>query len=252
MPRNELPRVGEGFPCPRSISRPALGTIVLVLGLTLSSCGLENTVYYSQPALSNGGGSGPIILQHNTANNDGPFLGYDVYYRVFGPDDESKADTALSTIGSVQDTTTYTPATALAKLVNDTKFVRILSIDASGALYEKSPLLSVANSGVASSYTIQVPTDSSWYYTVDSNLSQKIKIVRGVSSTSTFISFNSPYVPNTDKDYASAQQASTGSRIFIVLFAIAYGFDFSSSSSSATIYSFPVGTKLSYTLPPSF
>jgi hypothetical protein len=260
VPRNRVGRSGEAYLSPAAVF--AFLVLFFISCLSLAGCGLESSVYYSLPTFYISGNSFPVTLTHNTANSDSSFLGYDVYYRVYF--DPNAATTDLAVITAVNDINSYTPSSALAKL-RGMGFVRLQSLGqttsiSTPTLNQTSPLFHVANNGIASTYLIMFNSTGSnwynvynWYYTVsDDNNVQQTQLVRNISTTGALVSFNSAYsVGQLDYADISHSPPSGSSQIYIILFAVAYGFDFTSTSSS-TIYSFPVGAELKYTLPSNY
>lgn len=204
--------------------------------MALSSCGLESSTYYYTPSFYFSGTSGPIVLQHNTANTDSSFLGYEVYYRVYyGNDDgydEAEADYVMIS-STVQNTDVYTPTTALNKLKAQ-GFVRLLS-DTDYETYFHT------TSSSSTKFTIQLDSSVRDWYFIDSSDSSgtKTAVYRSKSSSSSradAVSFNTKY-SSGDADYDSSTTCNSGDDLYIVMFAVAYGFDL---TSSGAIYSLPV------------
>jgi hypothetical protein len=225
----ECPIGGAPFPVLRRIVY--LG-FVLFAALAVSSCGLESSTYYYTPSFTFSGTSGPIVLQHNTANTDSSFLGYEVYYRVYYNDAAGNgyeaADADYVMISStVQNTDVYTPTTALNKLKAQ-GFVRLLS-DTDYETYFHT------TSSSSTKFTIQLDNSvRDWYFIDSSDSSTQTAIYRNTGSTG--VSFNTTYTSGDD-DYDSSTTIGSGKEIYIVMFAVAYGFDL---SSSGAIYSLPV------------
>lgn len=235
VPRNSRKtrnRAGKGRPSP-ALKRPAWLGIALLAALALSSCGLESSTYYYTPSFTFSGTSGPIVLQHNTANTDSSFLGYEVYYRVYYNDsngdgyDAADADYVMIS-STVQNTDVYTPTTALNKLKAQ-GFVRLLS-DTDYETYFHT------TSSSSTKFTIQLDNSvRNWYFTDSSDsTSTQTAIYRNTGSSD--VSFNTTYTSGDD-DYDSSTTIGSGKEIYIVMFAVAYGFDL---SSSGAIYSLPV------------
>ncbi len=173
------------------------------------------------------GGSNIITLTHNSANVDS-FLGYDVYYRAFST--LSDATTARVTIENASNLNTATPEGVLAQLTGTQGFKKMYLF--SNATVSPTPLLSGA-----STYTIQLvntSTTTNWYFYTDTNPTAHIELVRGTGSGECF---NAGYSVGTS-DYTSSDSLSksSGQNVFIVAFAVAYGYDFTKLQS---IYSFP-------------
>jgi hypothetical protein len=224
--RNRVRRLGEG-----GLALLAAAACILAL----AGCGLETTIYYDKPTFINNGSS--FILTHNTANTDSSFHGYELYYRVY--DDSSKAATDLAFINSMQDTSSYSPITAFSSLTGSRGFVRLRDVD-----NNDFPLFPIAVPSVATKFII-LPDNSStsvnWSYTTDP-VTTETELLRYNGD-----SFNSVYATG-DTDF-SGTTVQLGNTVYIVMFAVAYGFDFSSTSST-TIYSFPVAADvLTYTTP---
>ena len=245
MSRNDIGVIGEG-----SYLLKLASLAVILFSSLIVSCGLDNSIFYSPPSFTVSGNTGPIILQHNTMNIDGTFLGYEVYYRVYA--DLSSATLDLNYIVTLNDTTNYTPLSAFNLLLSR-KFVRLQSRFLSTGLVDTSPpLFHPSNYLFASQFTIQAfNTLPTFYFTIDSAVNAQTQLVRNTNSGTLLVSFNSLYNVG-DPDYAGTipPSANGSTPIYIVMFAVAYGFDFSSSGS--TIYSFPVGGILWYYLPSNY
>jgi hypothetical protein len=231
-------RRGEG----KSRSRALLRLALAVLGPLpwLCACGLESVNYYSPPDFQYAGNI--ITLRHNSDNGDSSFLGYDIYYRAYYS--LAEADSARSSIESATNSTTSTPESVLSKMTSELGFKKIYL--ASAPTDEPKPLF---KDGARIHY-IYLPKDSSttnWYYVTNSS-SDHVEIVR---STGYGDSFNEAYKIN-DADYGSTTNGVNHGTVYIVAFALAYGYDF---SKLASIYSFPaslyqpIGGSSGYTLP---
>jgi hypothetical protein len=221
----------------------------LLISFIVTGCGLESSIYYSPPNFFVSGLYGPIFLTHNTANNDGSFLGYDVYYRVYF--DPTAATTDMDLISTLSDINNYTPLSALNKLTS-MGFTRMFYLESENyGLNSNSPLLRVANVLQSSTYTILVNLLPNWYYSSSDN-TDTIQLVRNISSPGSLASFNSRYsIGNADyADKTNVPEANGW--VYIVMFAVAYGFDINSTSSSSTILSFPKGAILSFQLPSTY
>jgi len=239
MPRNDVGVIGESnnnlFSC------LVFFVLLNIICVSFPGCGLDSTVFYSPPTLINGGNS--IILTHNTANTDASFLGYEVYYRVYMVDSNfysAKAEADLVTIASTQDTSLYTPASAFQKLTTGLGFVRLTTTSGTMPLLEYVPF-------TANVFTIQPIGSTKWYYYSDS-IGAPTYLVRNNLNHD---SFNSSY-GSFDIDYFDKTPTiGPSGNICVSFFAVAYGFDF--SASTTTIFSLPsLGARLSYTLPGSF
>lgn len=218
--------------------------LLLFTTLWLSTCGLEVVSYYGDPGFASAG-SNAFTLTHNTANSD-YFLGYDVYYRAYQT--STLADTARVTIESAISSSSSTPESVISQMTS-AGFVKMYL--ASSPLSPPTPLCSVSSSYLSTAVKFNFTMDSStanWYYTnsTDSG-STKVYVVRGLG-TSTNNSFSYKYVSG-DADYTLSNNAVTsGQTVYLVFFAVAYGYNISSLTS---IYSVPTSlyTTMSYTLP---
>ena len=221
----------------------------ILITTAIAGCGLESSIYYAPPNF-HVDGSGPIFLTHNTANIDGSFLGYDVYYRVYHDSDAAASDLSLG--ATLSDTNNYTPISALNKLVV-MGFTRMHYLESENILNTNSPLLRVANVIQQSQYTVQVNVLPNWYYTVsDDGDTTKTPLVRNTSTPGSLASFNSQYSIG-NADYADKTNVPEAHQtVYIVMFAVAYGFDINSTSSSSTILSFPIGVELTVILPSTY
>jgi hypothetical protein len=234
--RNKVAGIGEG--------RRALSALAAACLCLLAGCGLETTIYYNQPTFVNSGGA--FKLTHNTANTDSSFRGYNLYYRVYQSSTDATA--IVSYISStLQDTNNYTPASAVSLLTGSRGFVRILAGNSNTNTKSDSvPLYPIPNTALATYFSLipdRTTSTTDWYYTVDGATTPQTTVVRNNGLT-----FNSQYA-TSDIDYVGATSALTGDTVYIVIFAVAYGFDFSSSS-SPVIYSLPVcADYLPYTIP---
>jgi len=217
-------RLGEGRRFTRLPSFGASVTIWLILVfplLTLTGCGIDqNLVYYSPPGFVPGGGN-IVTLTHNSSNVDS-FLGYDIYYRAYSILND--ADSARVAIENASNLTTATPEGVLSQLTSK-GFKKIYL--ASNPSVSPTPLLSGATT-----YTIQILQATNWYYTSDVASTQNY-LIRGIGSLGK--SFNDTYLA-ADPDTSTASDLVTGSTIYIVAFAVAYGYDFTKLTS---IYSLP-------------
>lgn len=244
--KNENARKGEGTSRLKGI---LVGCIAApLLCLSLSTCGLDSIVYYSQPSFSYDGGL--LTLNHNTANTEF-FLGYDIYYRVYS--DVSVADTDRLEIESATSSTTGTPETAIAKMIG-LQFKKIYL--ASAPTIEPTPLLKVDTPTSSTTFNIYMQgstSSSNWYFTTAADPTQ-LEIVRGTgtvnSATGLGQSFNSSYSVISDTDYDSTTTAAgSGGTIHFVFFAVAYGYNI---NKLAAVYSYPTSTYLSdisYSIP---
>jgi hypothetical protein len=229
-------RTSRGGP---SRGASALALAFLASGLALSSslisCGLETVKVYATPSLSSSGGL--ITLTHNAANDADAdtFLGYEVYYRAY--QDSSAASADISTMATVIGGDNATPESCIAKL-ESLKFHRFY--DYLGQ--DKRPLFDI---DIATSFNIYLPTNAGWY--VDEfpkgPPDDTSPICRAISSSDSVVPFNSTYA-STDADY-SGSTISSGT-LYFAFFAIAYGFDFSSTFKD--IYSLPasIGTPIEF------
>jgi hypothetical protein len=213
---------------PSPVLSIAFGLALVFPSLTLTACGLESLVYYSPPGFALGGGN-IITLTHNSANVDS-FLGYDIYYRAYS--NLSDATNARTTIENASNLTTATPDGVLSQLTGTQGFKKVFL--ASNSSVPPTPLFSGATT-----YTIQLIRTSStadWYYTTDLSATP-IELVRGTGSGE---SFNSSYLAGTSSDYTATDFISkipgSSQSVFIVAFAVAYGYDFTKLQS---IYSLP-------------
>jgi hypothetical protein len=218
----------------------ALALAFLASGLALSSsllsCGIETVKVYAAPTLSPSGGL--ITLTHNTANDADAdtFLGYEVYYRAY--QDSSAASADISTMATVIGGENATPESCIAKL-ESLKFHRFY--DYLGQ--DKRPLFDI---DIATSFKIFLDHSSSsgWYVDEFSKTpTDTSPICRAIPSSDSVVPFNSTYA-STDVDY-SGSTISSGT-LYFAFFAIAYGFDFSSTFKD--IYSLPasIGTPIEF------
>jgi hypothetical protein len=245
MLRNDVGVVGEGHSS--TFQSHKFSIFFILASLVITGCGLDSTVFYSPPTFINGGNT--IILTHNPANTDASFLGYEVYYRVYAADingNSTNADADLATITSTQDTSLYTPTSAFQKLNTGLGFVRIAALSTGGtSVLGVLPLFKYISFS-ANVFTIQPIGTANWYYYSDSVGTQTIIVRNDLNHDS----FNFYYGNNDIDYYDKTPTIGPSGNICVVFFAVAYGFDF--TASTPTIYSLPVGAKLSYTLPSSF
>jgi hypothetical protein len=235
-----LARRGERESHGEFLLRLALGCVIICPSIFLSGCGLESVDYYTPPDFAYAGNI--ITLRHNSSNGDSSFLGYDIYYRAYYS--LTEADTARSSIESVSNSTTATPESVLSKMTSELNFKKIYLYSA----YTTSPTPLLKG---ATTYFFYLPNDNNttnWYYVTNSS-STPVAICR---STGYGDSFNSPY-HISDADYGSTSNGVGSTQaVFIVAFAVAYGYDFGKLQS---IYSFPaslyqeIGGSNGYTLP---
>jgi hypothetical protein len=229
-------RLGEGGR--RELVPPQTPAIALFLALafpllTLVGCGLEgDTTYYASPTFTDNSGS--LTLTHSSSNSSYPtFLGYDIYYRAYS--NQIDADAARTTIENAANLATSTPESVLSQMTN-LNFKKIYL--ASAPSLSPTPLFNFSSGGNANgatTITIQLLNTSSttnWYFITNVN-STPVQIVRCVGGN--YNSFNYTYAPG-DIDYASNTAVGPNGTLYIVAFAVAYGFDI---STMATTYSFP-------------
>jgi hypothetical protein len=235
-----LKKAGEGRR--RFLRHVPCLAFVIALSLCLSTCGLEVVSYYGDPGFAYVGNA--FTVTHNTANTEN-FLGYDVYYHAYQT--ETLADTARATIESAISSSSSTPESVLTKMTS-AGFVKIYN--ALTPTVSPTPLCKVSTTSSAVKFTFTMDSSTTnWYYnSTDASLSgQTIEVVRGLGTT-TDSSFNDSYLAsNSDYSYSTAAVTSGGT-VYLVFFAIAYGYDISSLSS---IYSFPTSLyqTISYTIP---
>jgi hypothetical protein len=227
--KRRIIRLGEGGTPSRRPSPGSPLALFLALAfplLTLCGCGLESLVYYSPPGFVLGGGN-IITLSHNTSNIDN-FIGYDIYYRAYST--LTDATNARTTIENASNVTTSTPEGVLAQLTGIQGYKKMFL--ASTPTVAPTPLLSGA-----STYTIQLTNTENWYYYSDV-VPSHIALVRGTGSGESFNATYSIGVSPATTDYTSPDNSSrsSGQSVFIVAFAVAYGYDFTKLLS---IYSFP-------------
>jgi hypothetical protein len=188
-----------------------------------------------------------VTLTHNPANSDSNFLGYDVYYRAYGT--LADADTARISIENAANLTTSTPEGVLSQMTS-LGFKKIY-------LYPNYSVPPTPLFSGSTTYTIQTiggTISTNWYYVTTSS-AVHIQIIRATGNSNVpYDSFNYQYGIG-DSDYASTTMGVTaGNPVFIVAFAVAYGFDFTKLT---PIYSFPaslyqeIGGSSGYQLPTS-
>jgi hypothetical protein len=206
--------------------------------------------YYQAPAFTYAGYA--ITLTHNTANTASTFLGYNIYYHAYQT--QTLADTARQTIESAISSSSSTPQSVLASMTNQ-GFVEIYN--ASTPTVSPTPLCSVSSSAATTAVNFNFLMDNTsiatnWYYTASTDSSSTHHyVVRALPTVvAPYNSFNYTY-QTSDSDYASTNNAVTaGGIVYLVFFAVAYGYDISTLSS---IYSFPTSLwqSIAYTLPSS-
>jgi hypothetical protein len=182
---------------------------------------------------------------HNDANSDN-FLGYDIYYRVYQKESDATSD--RSTVVALADSTSSAPDTVLTKIKN-LGYKKIYN--ALTPTVEPTPLLNFELSNSATKYYLYMESGSvstNWYYTTNADTSSEgTELVRGIEQASGSNSFNYPYT-TSDGDYKGSSGSSSGSTVYFMAFAIAYGYNLASLTN---IYSLPASLEepLSFTLP---
>jgi hypothetical protein len=223
----------------------------LILGTTLclSTCGLDVVSYYQAPIFTYV--SNAFTLTHNTANADSNFLGYNIYYHAYQT--QALADTARQAIETATGTTSSTPQSVLSSMTS-AGFVLMYPAWASGATaVSPTPLCKVTNPTSVVNFNFIMDSSSqatNWYYTASTDSSSThVYVVRALTSVNPpYNSFNYTY-QTSDTDYTSTTNAvSAGGTVWLVFFAVAYGYDINTLSS---IYSFPTSfwASIQYTLP---
>jgi hypothetical protein len=195
-------------------------------------------------------GSNAFTLTHNTANNTATFLGYDIYYHAYQT--QTPADTARQLIESATYSTSSTPQSVLASMTS-AGFIKIYN--ASAPTVAPTPLCGVSGSNINTGVSFNFLMDSTsiatnWYYTISTDSSSTHHyIVRALPTvTPPNNSFNYSY-QSGDADYTPTNNAVTpGGTVYLVFFAVAYGYDISTLSS---FFSLPtsLGASIPYTLP---
>lgn len=237
--------MGEGAGMGRRGRRRILGLALALACLGLAGCGLETVSYYGDPGFYYSGNV--LTVTHNTSNNDGNFLGYDIYYRAYPS--STTADTARAAIESAISSTSATPESVISQM-KSAGFVKMYL--GSSPTSAPTPLIKVASGDLSSAVKynftfLNSSSSTNWYYAASSDSSTQYEVVRGLGLKS-YNSFNYPYQIG-DTDYSSSNVAvSSKGTVYLVFFAVAYGYDISKLSST---YSFPAALyeTISYSLP---
>jgi hypothetical protein len=213
-----------------------------ILAVSMVCCGVESVSYYSPPSFTYGGNV--ITLTHNTVNTES-FLGYDIYYRVYNDDNTAQADRTF--IENASNSANSTPESVLGQVTSrGFKKMYLAAIPATAP----TPLLSIASPTTAVTFTIQMPQSTqftNWYFTKSTDASLvPTEIIRCINSIGSN-SFNSLYNPG-DSDYAASIQAGDGTQVYMVAFAVAYGYDL---TNLVSIFSFPASlySEIKYSIP---
>jgi hypothetical protein len=224
-------------------------TVELFLGATfcflLSACGLPTYIYLYPPTdfFNTGSSESPLLLEldHDSQNydssegSDQSFRGYEIYYKVY--DSETAANSAVSTLSS-QASTYYKDPDSFMTWANGANYVRLRN-----ETTNVSPLISLTAMEAESDQSYYVNLDDldvdvpgSWtlYNVSDANTpSAHIVLRRNISETSRSDFQTASNYHSGDEDYTGSNDPS---KVYFVLFAVAYGYDVSNFSD---VYSVP-------------
>ena len=210
--------------------------LCLALAGLVGGCGIDTYTYYYPPTVSY---TDPLMeLSHNASNSDPSLLGYDIYYRVF--QEKTSADSVCSAIYSAANSSSSSPSGLLAQLVAGTlpgysgyKFYKM----ANESGIDPTPLLKVDD---GEEYRLTITAGDWKIYNVDS--ATDYTSARRTSSLTTanrlFYELSSGTTwQSTDYDYSGAS-ISGSTTVYLVAFAVAYGFNLGASGPAET-YSMP-------------
>lgn len=214
-----------------------LGPILcLALAALAGGCGIDTYTYYYPPTVSY---TAPNMeLSHNTSNSDPSLLGYDIYYRVF--QEKTSADGVCAAIYAAANSSSSSPSGLLAQLVAGTlpgysgyRFYKMANENG----VDPTPLLKVDD---GEDYRLTITTGDWVIYNVDT-AADYIRARRTSSLTTANRLFYESSVGATwqssDYDY-SGDTISGSTTVYLVAFAVAYGFNLGASGPAET-YSMP-------------
>ena len=195
-------------------------TIVTLCIITIS-CGLPTTEYLYPPAIFSSTG-GVLVIEHDKRNIDEPdvysiFQGYEIYYRVF--DNSDNATNSYSYISNMKST----------NVINTANYYKYYPLKHGK---DVSPLIKVSDN-TYTYYYLKMLLGETWTLIGDDPASTTIldSVVRNTSED--FYLYSKYEVGDLDYDGSN----SSPSKVYIVFFAFAYGFDLSTMEN---VYSDPV------------
>lgn len=203
----------------------------LLTSLLAFSCGLPTSEYLFSPIDFFNSGSN-LSLKHDVRNIDGTglFKGYELYYRLFQNFDDAKR--ALISGLSLASNYPNSPNTFMQMAVTSLSFHRMLqisSVPGSSHVIDSRPLIPVSDNSVTQ-FDLNMNT-----WSIDLNGSV-VKVARNNGTTLANLadfSLSTCYNKN-DPDYSGADSPAS---VYIVLFAVAYGY---SATSFSDVFSTPI------------
>ncbi len=222
---------------------------VISICTIIASCGFPEVDYLFPPSQFFTSGKTSLILAHNIENIDDfsdIFMGYELYYRIF--ENRETAEEKLTNIKSLAKTYNYSPSGFMNAAASSTygPFLRmckkVYPSESSSTYYfsYSRPLIEVKDNSIKN-FNLNLNT---WFI----NESYEEKIVRNISDYGRADFDNSSNYRSTDEDFVGGNDSL--SVIYIICFAVAYGY---SSSTLSPIYSTPVilDSVVEYSLPGS-
>jgi hypothetical protein len=203
----------------------------LLTSLLAFSCGLPTSEYLFSPIDFSYTGSN-LSLRHDEHNIDGTglFKGYEIYYRLFQNPDDAKD--SLSSALKLASNYPNSPNTFMQMAVTSLSFRRMLqitSVPGSSNVIDSRPLIPVSDNSVIQ-FDLSMNT-----WSIDLNGSV-VKVARNNGTTlANLADFSlSTCYNSTNLDYSGADSPDS---VYIVLFAVAYGY---SATSFSDVFSTPV------------
>lgn len=229
----------------RSSSTTSQSPRSLILGASLavcvllSGCGIPQFVFFAAPELSTVTElPATIDFVHDVENDSDSFLGYELYYKFYDPDDVPAYEAAFA---SDRNAIEAASPGAVVSTLQSRSFFRIYS-----GIAGTSPTLTVPTADKATAFTFRIsfaddaiPTDvdatASWTAstTFDATLLRDLTQL----GTQSAVGFAPEDVdPSSDNDMPTGLGVPVSATIRMALVALAYGVDFETGT-FATIYS---------------
>ncbi len=210
-----------------------------LLLLPLVACGLDTVPFVDAPIAYSAGGNTvttPLQLDHNSLNSSSSFRGYSLYYRCY--DTLADADAARTAIENLAAATNALPLSIFNSLRYAYQFRHL--VYQTTMADPPDPVFAVPSPTAAISYFLSMKTNADWTFrTMTNGISDASPIVcRDVpGSNGAFppLSFFSSDFTKGDLDYAGNTYFQAGlnpNGLYIVIFAVGFGFDASSTSFS--------------------
>jgi hypothetical protein len=216
-----------------------IACLCLLSIMALAACGIETIPFVETPIAYSAAGSivtQPLRFDHNSGNSGTTFRGYSLYYRCY--DDQTRADTDRIAIENLAAALNVSPLSVFNSLRSTYQF-RHLVLQTS-TVDPPDPVFAVTTPTDAISYFLSLHAIDDWtLQTTENGVSSTPAVVdRDVADPATKIfpmSFSADFASG-DLDYSGSslfpEGIITGNGPYIVLFAIGFGFDTSSSSFS--------------------